>query len=73
MPIYRVTFQTQAEGHAGYGYYGSRRKAEKQVARWKRERAEDDADAEIEPFPTPVGKEAWIKLLNAWGSHPDNG
>lgn len=72
MAIYRVSFGTHSEGHAGYGYYGSRREAEREAAQWRRDHP-DDSDTEIGSVPTPSGKGGWVELLNRWGNHPDNG
>ena len=70
--IYRVSFGTHSDGHAGYGYYGSLRDARREVAQWRRDHP-DDADTDIRSIPTPSGKAGWVELLNRWAGHPDNG
>lgn len=70
--IYRVSFATHSDGHTGYGYYGSRRDAEREAAQWRRDHP-DDGQTEITSVPTPGSKVAWLDLLNQWGNHPDNG
>lgn len=72
MAVYRVSFSPHSEGRAGYGYCGSRREAEREAAHWRRDHP-GDSDTEIRSVPTPSVKAGWVKMLNLWGNHPDNG
>lgn len=72
-PIAHTTTDSGDDGSLGYSYFGSKAEA----SRFKTEVAKDKGiprnDIEIESRPTPKTKAEWLKLLNEWGGHPDNG
>jgi hypothetical protein len=71
--FYRVS-KTSKEGHAGYGFFTSRRDAEAERVVWEGFEGNTDGNEatveEIEVVPTRTG----IRLaLNKYASHFDNG
>jgi hypothetical protein len=63
--------RSSSSGHAGYGFYTSKREAEEVCADWRKQEETCQATVEqIEVVPTRTG----IRLaLNKYASHNDNG
>ena len=69
--IYQVHYYDEVEGSHGFEYFSSRRPAQKSMNKWAKDTRLPDAS--ITAFETPKTKRDMIQLLNACGSHPDNG
>ena len=75
MAIYRVSYEHAIYGSQGFSYHTNKRDAKK-AAREHLEINDDGYDvpvASIESMPTPKTKADVVRLLDQWGSHPDNG
>jgi hypothetical protein len=68
--IYRVSFSDQYGEHEGFGYYGSKAKANQEI----REHVRQGGKAHLEEGrTTPKTKQEVLDLLNRWGGHSANG
>ena len=69
MAIYRVNHGIDDDGHCGYSYHTSKRKAKQALAK------EDPTclPGDVRSKPTPRNKREWVALLNEWGSHREDG
>lgn len=71
--IYRVAYSDRVEGSAGYSYHKSKKSADKAIKSYPKS---DDGmnSAEIcDIVKTPKTVKDWVRLLNQFGSHNDNG
>lgn len=71
--VYRVHLYDDADGSAGYAYFGSRRAAYARLIEWRNEAPGSRMTADIKAEPTPASKAGWLDLMERWGGHPDNG
>lgn len=70
--IYRVHYNDDADGSAGFAYFTVKREAENAARAWHNESPETRL-VEIEAEKTPKTRKAVVNLLRLWGSHSDNG
>lgn len=73
MKIFRVSLTDESGMSTGFEYYTNKKDAETAL----RKNASDESMAltkdSIEVREIPIGKYEFLKLLNDWASHPDNG
>jgi hypothetical protein len=71
MKIYRVSLSEQVEGHRGYEYFSSKRQADEKARAFDYET--DGNEAIVETIELKLTKKDVLRVLNQYGSHPDNG
>lgn len=74
MKVFRVHLTDASGMSLGFEYYSNRKDA--QTALRKSQSDEEvrvDSNSSIEEKEVIIGKYEILKLLNEWGSHPDNG
>jgi hypothetical protein len=74
MTIYRVHIYCEQEGSLGYSYVKSKSRI-KDALKFEQKFNEfpEGYRIHVETHPTPKTQQAWLELLNYWGSHNDNG
>ena len=79
MAIYRVSYEHEIYGSQGHSHHTNKLAARK-AAREYLEITDDGYNVRvalrrfsIESMPTPKTKADVVRLLDIWGSHPDNG
>ena len=70
MKIYRVEFVDTANGSQGFGYYDSKIEAEKNIQEFEEA---NDGETTLVIIEMKNTKDAILRVLNEYGSHPDNG
>jgi len=75
MKIFRVHLTDPTHESEGYNYFSNRSDAEKCLRQHvKSYRGQMDFDkSDIEEKEITIGKYEFLKLLNIWANHPDNG
>jgi hypothetical protein len=78
MNLYRVSLRTEGDtgdGHAGYQFYPSKRKAEQAAAEWEREQSKGGIEgaADVEQIHVQTTRRGILYALNRYASHNDNG
>jgi len=76
--IYRLSLRQYGDANESTGYVYFATRAEAETAKRDQEDILDFESAsavppEVESRPVPRAKAAVIRLLEDWGSHPDNG
>ncbi len=75
MKIYRVEYYNQSDSSQGFEYVSNKAEAEKLLNEFKKSQG-DNFEVErsgIVMKEIAIGKYEFLKILNIWGSHPDNG
>lgn len=75
MKVYRVCYYNNSDSSQGFSYHTSKAEAASKLSKFKKQEGENfDSDrSSIDMEDIPIGKIEFLKLLNQWGSHPDNG
>lgn len=74
MKIFRVHLTDQSGMSLGYEYYTNKKDAETAFKKCQSDNyIRFDSSITIESKEIPIGKYEFLKVLNEWASHPDNG
>lgn len=74
MKIFRVHLTDAGGLSLGYEYYSNKKDAETALRKSQSdEEVRVDFESSIEMKDITIGKYEFLKLLNEWANHPDNG
>lgn len=74
MKIYRVAYYNNSDSSQGYSYHTNGAEAKTALSKFKKQQGENfDDRSDIVMKDVPIGKDEFLRLLNQWAIHPDNG
>ena len=73
MKIFRVSLTDESGMSMGFEYYTNKKDAETALKKNASDYHMALTEDSIEMKEIPIGKYEFLRLLNQWASHPDNG